>query len=126
MSTMSCNGEGVWTDIDTTSELIDESSSCDEGERLIMDEGAINCDTYSLSVNNGSTYPEETNIPINSNCHLHHWHIQSATENLYTLTKFPPCNHVSFCEICACKFLLCPICERIVYGTVKMTCRIVQ
>lgn len=150
---MSCNGEGVRPAIDTTNELIDELSSsaeeerlimdagsincdrdsfvddlstCEDGERLIMDEAAINCDTNFLSVINGSTYTEETNNRINTNCHLHRWHIQSATENLYTLTKFQPCNHASFCEICACKVLLCPVCDKIIYGTVKMTCRIVQ
>lgn len=96
-----------------------------------MDEGARKCDTdnlNSLSVNNYSTYSEEINIRINTNyCHLHHWHMQSVTDDLqaYTLTKFQPFNHVSFCQVCSSKVLLCPVCDEIVYGTVKMTCRII-
>src|SRR6218665_802217 len=123
------NIEDIWLSVDTTSELIDELSSCTDGKRLAMDAGAINCDTDLVdstnSLTTNSILDEETNNHINTNCHLHHWDKKSITDDLHAVTLFQPCGHLTMCEICATEALLCPICEEIVYGSVKMSCRLI-
>lgn len=43
---------------------------------------------------------DKTNNHINTNCHLHHWHAQSVTEDLHALTMFQPCRHIMIlCDI---------------------------
>ena len=79
--------------------------------------------TNSLTAD--SILHEETNNHINTNCHSHHCNKQSITDDLHSVTLFQPCGHLTVCEICANEALLCPICDEIVYGSVKMSCRII-
>ena len=119
----------VGLSVDTVSELIDELSSCTDGKRLAMDATALNCDTDLVdstnSLRTNSILDEETNSHINTKCHLHHWDKQSITDDLHAVTLFQPCGHLTVCEICTNEALLCPICDEIVYGSVKMSCRII-
>jgi len=121
--------EDIWASMDVASESIDELSSCTDGKRLAMDAGAINCDTDLVDPTNSLTADsilhEETNNHINTNCHSHHCNKQSITDDLHSVTLFQPCGHLTVCEICANEALLCPICDEIVYGSVKMSCRII-
>src|SRR6218665_3546885 len=123
------NIQDSWLSVDTASELIDELSSCTDGKRLAMDAGAINCDTDLVdstnSLTTNSILDEETNNRINTNCHLHHWGKQSITDDLHAVTFFQACGHLTVCEICTNEALLCPICDEIVYGSVKMSCIII-
>src|SRR6218665_2727940 len=121
--------EVPFTSMDAASELIDELSSCTDGKRLAMDATAINCDTDLVdstnSLTTNSILDEETNNRIKTNCHLHHWDKQSITDDLHAVTFFQPRGHLTVCEICANEALLCPICDEIVYGSVKMSCIII-
>src|SRR6218665_2283622 len=123
------NIEDTWLSVDTTSELINELSSCTDGKRLAIDAVAINCDTDLVDSTNSlmanSILDEETNNHINTNCHLNHSEKQSITDDLHAVTLFQPSGNLTVCEICANEALLCPICDEIVYGSVKMSCRII-
>src|SRR6218665_1189586 len=128
MDEVPLNIEDIWLSVDTASELIDELSSCTDGKRLPMDAIAINCDTDLVdstnSLTTNSILDEETNTRINTNCHLHHWDKQSITDDLHAVTLFQPCGNLTECETCTNEALLCPIFDEIVYGSVKMSCRI--
>src|SRR6218665_481773 len=129
MDEVPLNIEAIWLSVDTARELIDELSSCTDGKRLAMDAGAINNDTDLVdsanSLTTNSILDEETNSHINTKCHLHHWDKQSITDDLHAVILFQPCGHLTMCEICATETLLGPICEEIVYGSVKMSCLII-
>src|SRR6218665_3701437 len=129
MAEASLSIEDIWASMYVASESIDELSFCTDGKRLAMDAGAINCDTDLVdptnSLTTNSILDEKTNNRINRNCHLHHWDKQSIRDDLHAVTLFQPCGHLTVCELCTNEALLCPICDEIVYGSVKMSCRII-
>lgn len=104
---------------------------CEEGERLIMDSSAINCECSERErrapVIGERGYDgddeEEMNVQTHSN-HRHLLRLEYVTEALHALTMLLPCRHASFCQSCANETEFCPICNEVVYGTVKVYCGI--